>query len=227
LKNRLFLKAGYVGLLVIVMSMILVIIFPSKAPKMPDGFFTPIIAFEFIETKAEVFQLFVSTDGTIRQSMVDAMDLGNQLDFIYMFLYSLFLLMFCLKCAQISSKKYYYMGAVIALAVLAADVLENIQLLKITANLETGDFKQYLAWLHLLTWMKWGGIAAIFLGLFFWFIKGGKFSKIIGITGVLSFASGVLAYLNRSVLNEIFGLTVAVMFIMMILYCFIYKYDPA
>ena len=168
MKNRLFLKAGYVGLLVIVMSMILVIIFPSKAPKMPAGFFTPIIAFEFIETKAEVFQLFVSTDGTIRQSMVDAMDLGNPLDFIYMFLYSLFLLMFCLKCAQISSKKYYYMGAVIALAVLSADVLENIQLLKITANLETGDFKQYLAWLHLFTWMKWGG-----LPLFFWYCFSG------------------------------------------------------
>ncbi len=223
--NRPFLKAGYVGALVIVLSIILLIIFPSKAPKLADGFFTPIIAFEFIETPAEVFQMFVSTDGTVRQTMVDAMDLGNQLDFIYMFLYSLFLLMFCLKCAEISSKKYYYIGAVIALAVLAADALENIQLLGITANLETGDFKQHIAWLHLFTWIKWGGIAAIFLVLFFWFINGGIFSKIIGITGVLSFVSGLLAFLNRSVLNEIFGLTVAVMFIMMILYCFIYKYD--
>lgn len=225
MKNRPFLKTGYVGLLVIVMSIILVIIFPSKVPKMPAGFFTPIIAFEFIETKAEVFQMFVSTGGTVRQTMVDAMDLGNQLDFIYMFLYSLFLLMFCLKCAEISLKKYYYMGAVIALAVLSADVLENIQLLGITANLESGEFKQYLAWLHWFTWIKWGGIAAIFLVLFFWFIKGGIFSKIIAFTGMLSFVSGALAYLNRSVLNEIFGLTVAVMFIMMILYCFIYEYD--
>ncbi|MCD6585377.1 MAG: hypothetical protein J7K96_06410 [Desulfobacteraceae bacterium] len=225
MKNRPFLKAGYIGLLVIVMSMILVTIFPSKASKMPQGFFTPIIAFEFIETKAEVFQLFASTDGTIRQTMVDAMDLGNQLDFIYMFLYSLFLLMFCLKCAEISSKKYYYIGAVIAVAVLSADALENIQLLGITANLETGNFKQYLAWLHLFTWMKWGGIAVIFLVLFFWFIKGGIFSKIIGITGAWSFASGLLAFLSRSVLNELFGLTVALMFIMMIIYCLIYKYD--
>ena len=225
MKNRPFLKAGYIGLLVIVMSMILVTIFPSKASKMPQGFFTPIIAFEFIETKAEVFQLFASTDGTIRQTMVDAMDLGNQLDFIYMFLYSLFLLMFCLKCAEISSKKYYYIGAVIAVAVLSADALENIQLLGITANLETGNFKQYLARLHLFTWMKWGGIAVIFLVLFFWFIKGGIFSKIIGITGAWSFASGLLAFLSRSVLNELFGLTVALMFIMMIIYCLIYKYD--
>jgi len=50
--NRPFLKVGYVGLLVIIMSVTLVIIFPSKASKMPDGFFTPIIAFEFIQTKA-------------------------------------------------------------------------------------------------------------------------------------------------------------------------------
>ncbi len=224
--NRPFLKAGYVGLLMILMSLILVIIFPAKASKMPAGFFTPIIAFEFIETRAEVFQLFVSTDGKVRQAMVDAMDLGNRLDYLFMLLYSMFLMMFCLKCAAVSSKKYYYIAAVIAVVVLLADVMENIQLMGITANLETGEFKQYLARLHWFTWIKWGGISAIFLVLFSWFIKGGMFSKIIGISGILCFVSGFLAYLNRCVLNEIFSLTVAVIFLMMIVYCFKYKsYD--
>jgi len=225
--DRAFLKVGYVGLLVIVMSILLFIIFPSKASKMPDGFFTPIIAFEFIETRTEVFQMFMSTDGTIRQAMANAMDLGNQLDFIYMFLYSMFLLMFSVKCAKISSETFYYIGAALSLMVLSADALENIQLMGITANLENGDFESCLAWLHLFTWIKWGGIAAIFLVLVPWFAKGGIFSKIIAFTGMLSFASGVLAYLERSVVNEIFGLTVAIMFLMMILYCFTYKYDPA
>lgn len=50
--NRPFIKAGIVGLLVIVMSIVLLAVFPSKAVRLPDGFFTPIIAFEFIETKA-------------------------------------------------------------------------------------------------------------------------------------------------------------------------------
>ncbi|MBC2715198.1 MAG: hypothetical protein HF978_07815 [Desulfobacteraceae bacterium] len=223
--DRTFLKVGYVGLLVMGMSILLVIIFPSKASKMPDGFITPVIAFEFIETRMEVFQMFMSTDGTIRQEMVDAMDLGNQLDFIYMLLYSMFLLMFSLKCAKISSEKFYYIGAALSLMVLSADALENIQLMGITANLESGEFESCLTWLHLFTWIKWGGIATIFLVLFFWFIKGDIFSKIIGFTGILSFLTGVLAYLNRSVLNEIFGLTVAMMFLMMIVYCFTYKYD--
>jgi len=225
--NRPFLKAGYLGLLVFAMSIILLIIFPSKASRLPDGFFTPVIAFEFIETPAEVFQMFASTDGTIHQAMVAAMNLGNELDFIYMVLYSTFLLLFCLKCAEISSQKFYYMGAVIAVAVLFADALENIQLMGITTNLDTGNFKQFLAWLHVFTWIKWGGISAIFLVLFFWFIKGGLFSKVIGMTGILSAAAGVLAYLNRSVVNEIFSLTVAMMFLLMIVYCFVYKSHAA
>ncbi len=224
--NRPFVKAGYVGLLVIVMSVVLVILFPSKASKLPDGFFTPIIAFEFIETRPEVFQMFFSTDGTVHQTMVDAMDLGNQLDFIYMLLYSTFLMMFSVKCAEISSKRFYYIGAALALIVLLADAMENMQLMGITANLDTGNFDHYLSWLHVFTWIKWGGIAAIFLVLFFWFIKGGLFSKIIGLTGILSAAAGIAAYLNRSVINEIFSLSVAMMFIMMIIYCFVYKsYD--
>jgi len=86
--NRPFKKIGFVGAAVITMSLILLAVFPSNGSKLPEGFFTPIIAFEFIQTKAEVFQLFVSTDGTIRREMVDAMNLGNQLDYIYMVLYS-------------------------------------------------------------------------------------------------------------------------------------------
>lgn len=225
--HRPFLKAGYIGLAVIAMSLILLMIFPSRASKMPDGFITPVIAFEFIRTPAEVFQLFASTSGTVQRDMVAAMDLGNRLDFVYMVLYSAFLLVFSVRCAQLSSKKVYYLGAVIAVVVLAADVMENIQLLGITASLDTGDFEQYLIRLHLFTWIKWGGIAAIFLVLFFWFARGGMFSKIIGMGGLISAGTGVLAYFNRSVLNEIFSLSVAVMFILMIVYCFVWKSNEA
>ncbi|MDA3895693.1 MAG: hypothetical protein PF482_06050 [Desulfobacteraceae bacterium] len=223
--NRPFLKVGYVGLLVIIMSVTLVIIFPSKAPKMPDGFFTPIIAFEFIKTKAEVFQLFVATDGTTRQAMVNAMDLGNRLDYIYMCLYSVFFLLFCQKCADISKKKLYYTGMAIAVVVLLGDALENRQLLGITAKLENGDFAAELSLLYFFTWIKWGGIAAVFLLLVPWFAKGGLFSKTIGMAGSITIALGVLAFLNRSMITEIFSLAVGLMFLFMIIYCFTFKSD--
>jgi hypothetical protein len=43
--------------------------------------------------------------------------------------------------------------------------------------------------------------------------------------GIISFILGVSAYMNRSVINEIFSLSVALMFILMIIYCFTYKTD--
>ena len=221
--TRPFKKAGIVGLLVIVMSVVLLCVFPSKAPKLPDGFFTPIIAFEFIETKAEVFQMFVAIDGNVRHAMVDAMDFGNQLDYIYMCLYSLFLLLFTVKCGQVSGKKYYYIGAALAVMVLLGDAFENIQLLGITAGIDSGAFGVQLFRLHVFTWIKWGGIAAIFLVLASWFMKGGMFSKVIGLVGIVSFLLGVVSFVHRSIINEIFGLFVAVMFILMIIYCFTFK----
>lgn len=225
--NRPFLAAGYVGLLVIFTSIVLIGVFPSQAPRLPDGFFTPIIAFEFIETKAEVFQMFVDTTGTVRHEMVTDMDLGNRLDFVYMVLYGFFLAMFCAKCAVLSRKKFYYAGCVLAVAVLAADVLENVQLLGITANLETGDFDHYLERLRLFTWVKWGGICAVFLVLVFWFINGARFSKIIALSMGATVMAGAAAFFHRSWINEIFALGVGAVFLMMIVYCFLYKAHDA
>jgi len=223
--NKPFIKTGYLGLAVIMMSVLLLFVFPPKVPSLPEGFLTPIIAFEFIQTNTEVKELFGGENITLRNEMVRAMDLGNQLDYVYMCLYSAFLLMVSVTCARLSKNKYYYAGVVLALVVLAADALENVQLLGITANLSTGNFDSQLRLLYLFTWIKWGGIALIFLTLSPWFLKGGRFSKTIGIMGIISFILGVAAYMNRSLINEIFSLSVALMFIFMIIYCFTYKTD--
>ena len=221
-----FIKTGYLGLAVIVMSVLLLFVFPPKAPSLPEGFLTPIIAFEFIKTKSEVIRMFGGENIMVRNEMAHAMDMGNRWDYAYMCLYSAFLLMFSVTCAKLSGNKYYYAGAALALAVLAADGLENIQLLGITANISTGNFDSQLRLLHVFTWIKWGGIALIFLTLSPWFFKGGHFSKIIGLTGMIISILGVSAYMNHSVINEIFSLSVAMMFILVIIYCFTYKDHP-
>jgi len=221
--KRPFVKTGYLGLAVIAMSILLLFIFPAKAPSLPEGFFTPIIAFEFAQTKTDVMQIFGGTDLSVCKQMVDAMDLGNRLDYVYMCLYSAFLFMFSVKCAKVFRKKYFYLCALLSLTVLTGDALENVQLLGITAKIASGDFNTQLHLLHIFTWIKWSGIAVIFLGLSLWFFKGRGFSKIIGMTGVISFVLGTAAYLHRSVINEIFSFSVAIMFILMIIYCFTYK----
>jgi hypothetical protein len=223
--NKPFVKTGYLGLAVIMMSVLLLFVFPPKAPSLPEGFVTPIVAFEFIQTSTEVIEMFGGNNITVQNDMVRAMDLGNRLDYLYMCLYSAFLMMVSATCAGLSQNKYYYAGVALALAVLAADALENVQLLGITENIAIGNFNSQLRLLHFFTWIKWAGLALIFLTLSPWFLKGDRFSKIIGIMGIITFMLGFSAYMNRSVINEIFSLSVALMFILMIVYCFIYKTD--
>ncbi len=215
-----FKNIGYIGAAVIIMSIVLIIVFPAEAPRLPDGFFTPIIAFEFIETPLEVSRMFGPADSPERENMVRAMDAGNYLDFIYMFLYSLFLFTFSIKCAKEKSSGFFYIGTILALLVLAGDFLENLQLLGITSKLDAGDFERELYFLKIFTWGKWGGLSILFLSLFPYFIKGSLYARIVGVFGCLPVLLGVSAFVHRSLLNEIFALSAAAMFILMIIYCF-------
>jgi hypothetical protein len=223
--ERPFLKAGFIGIAVIVMSIVLMSVFPSRSPSMPEGFFTPIIAFEFIESPEEVYQLFGEKNSPERQDMVRAMDRGNRLDFIYMLLYSSFLFVFSIQCSRERGQKIFYLGALISVIVLAGDFMENLQLLGITSRLQEGSFDGELMALKIFTWQKWGGIATIFLILVPYFVRGKLFAKIIALWGLGVFFIGVMAYLKRSVLNEIFSLSVAVMFLLMIVYSIIVTRD--
>jgi len=159
--NKPFMKVGFLGLLVIGMSIVLLIVFPSKAPWMMDGFSTPIIAFEFVQSQSEVCRLFGLPDSpdqlSMTQAMIRAMDFGNRLDYIYMVLYTSFLFFFSFVCAKNTGKRYYYAGSLLSLVILVADALENIQLLRITAKITSQDFGKELSLLHCFTWIKWGG----------------------------------------------------------------------
>jgi len=225
--NKPFMKLGFLGLLVIGMSIVLLMVFPSMAPWMMDGFFTPIIAFEFVQSQSEVYRLFGLPNSpdqlSMTQSMIRAMDFGNRLDYIYMVLYTSFLFFFSFVCAKNTGQRYYYAGSMLSFVILIADALENIQLLRITKKITSQDFGKELLFLHCFTWIKWGGITVVFLILEPYFFKGRIYSKVIAVTGISSFILSVLAYFNRSVLNELLGLSVALMFLMMIVYCFIYK----
>lgn len=157
--------------------------------------------------------------------MVRAMDWGNRLDFIYMLLYSSFLFFFSIQCSRELGVKIFYLGALLAIIVLAGDFMENLQLLAITSKLNGGTFDGELMALKIFTWQKWGGIATIFLILTPYFMRGTLLAKMIALWGLGVFCIGVMAYLERSVLNEIFSLSVAVMFLLMIVYSFIVTRD--
>lgn len=223
LQNKPFRTTGFIGLTVIVVSLILMNINPKEAPAMPEGFKTPILAFEFAKTNQEVIDLF-GTDAETRADLVRAFDLGNKVDFVYMVLYAAFLFCFARTAVTKSGHKLFYAGSLLAGIILLGDLLENVQLLGITAVIDSGNFDPQLALLPIFTWVKWGGLALYFLLLSpYFFTTDALFPRIIGIASILAFALGGSAFLSRSVLNEYYALSVALMFVLMIGYSFWYK----
>ncbi len=222
--SRPFFKSGIIGILLIITSLMLLKVFPSQAPKLPDGFFTPILAFEFAVTRQEVENLFGEPQSDYRKSMVAAMDLGNRLDYVYMILYSSFLFGFSITCARISRNRRYYFAALVSVLVLIGDVMENIQLFGITRKLAEGEFEKELQLLFYFTWLKWGGLALIFLILLPYFFSGSLTAKLIALVGLTTVVLGVFAFINRSILNEIFAISVGIMFLLTIIYALTHKH---
>jgi hypothetical protein len=220
--KRPFILAGIIGICVIATSVVLLRVFPGRANKTPPGFFTPIIAFEFIRTPQEVIDLFGPSESPTHQELIRAMDLGNRIDFLYMVFYNAFLFVFCRKVASLIGGKVYLLGSVMTFVILAGDFLENIQLLGITSRLNSGGFEPQLALLRVFTWQKWGGIVVVFLILLPYFLKGSILSRAIAACSALCAVLGVMAYMYRGMANELFSLSVALVFLLMISYSFLY-----
>ncbi len=221
--KRPFFVPGVIGLAVITLSLINMMLFPQTALGQIEGIRSPIIAFEFAETKEEINTLFGVNGAPEQADFIRKMDQGNRLDYLYMLLYSGFLFSFALLAGKQTGQKWVYAGAVLAALALVGDALENVQLLTITANLQSGDFVEALARLHWFTWLKWGSLALYFLLMAGWFWGNGRYAKLIAITGVLTFLLGLISFSQRGPTTEPFTLAVALMFLLMIIFCFTTK----
>lgn len=223
--DRPFWVSGLLGIGAILMTLALTALGPRPGAPLPQGFLTPIIAFEFAGSAGEIEQLFTHSDAAAGAEMMQSMDRVNRLDFLYMLLYNGFLFTFALTCARLSGNRLYYVPAVLALGVLAADALENAQLLGITQALRQGeaDLNLYLARLHWFTWLKWGGIALIFLMLIPFFYRGDVFARFLAMFAAMPFVLALLAYFNRGILNELFALAIGATFLLMTIFCWRYR----
>ncbi len=218
--NKPFIKAGYVGVMLVLVSIAIMAVNPAKGEKLPHGFFTPVIAFEFIRTEAEVHDLFGHNQSDEQTKIVNGMQIGTYIDFFYITVYSIFLLLFTFFCIRITGSKWFLLSGFIVLGICLSDIFENVQLLSIMAKLNAGEFSRELELLNFFTWAKWGGLTALFISFIPYLRKSGTFGRVISVTSLLSALAGSAAFLNRSVANEIYFLSIAAIFIMLILFSF-------
>jgi len=221
--NKPFLKAGYIGILLVIISVVLVAVNPSGGVKLPQGFFNPVVALEFMRTETEVYDLFGYGVPGDQGKLVSGMVLGTYIDFFYIVVYTVFLLFFSGVCRRITGSGWFIFTGLISWCVFFSDFGENIQLLSIMAKLPSGDFSNELEMLKFLTWAKWGGLSALFISLIPYLRSSGGFGRAISVISLLSALTGLAAFMHRSLLNEIYVLSIAVIFAMLIIFSFIFR----
>ena len=214
MRDRLFLLSGILGIGVLAMTLFLSLIGPQETGALPDGFITPIMAFEFAGSEAEVYRLFEP------EGSAAAMDRVNRWDFLYMALYSALLGTFALAVARRTNQSIFVAAAILALIIFFADVMENIQLLGLTyrMQLDGGSLEATLDRLSVYTWLKWGGLALYFLLLVPYFRDQTGLWRYAWPVAVLPAFFATVAFFTRGLANELMALSVGLMFLMLTVY---------
>jgi hypothetical protein len=145
------------GLATILLGVIMLFTFPLSAD-LSEGFRTPIIAFEFAKTDADLSFLSGSSDAN-RLNRVK-MDAGHTWDMGFPFAYGGFIILMLLRMIK-GGQRFVWFGVVFAVAIIPFDINENLTLLQITQALEnSASIETLLLKLHIATWLKWGAIGA-------------------------------------------------------------------
>jgi hypothetical protein len=205
--NKVLQFSMFFGIGLLMMSIVLMFINPSPESNLAEGFYTPIIAFEFIQNTAQVKAFFEIEQ---QELYLQKMLLGNQLDYIFMFLYSIFLGLFSYYLYKKTKHKIFIIAIILCPIAFLTDALENLQIYYIIKNLNA-DIHVFLQDLHLYTWVKWLSLAIVFLLVGYYNYKNKKY--IFMIINVLPILLAMLAYNSYGLVNELFALSIVINFV--------------
>lgn len=198
------------GLLTLLLGLAMVLTFPITAD-LPAGFNTPVIAFEFAATHADLS--YLDGDGQIETANRAAMIAGLKLDMLFPFLYGGFL---CFLLARLVAAQHLValLGIPFSLLIIPLDIRENLTLLAIIEALaNTTSLDQLLLDLRTDTWLKWGAIGVAMAVLAIAYAKSrGYWSSALS---ALAAGSIALCYSSESmpVLAEIMSACVLIFFL--------------
>ena len=178
--------SAFLGMAIITLAGIMMFIYP-KTGDLPEGYRSAVLAFEFATEEADLM-FMTGTEENARQNRSD-MNRGQNVDMLFPFAYGgliLFLLLNLTRMGLLVPK----IGILFAIAIIPADLWENLVMFSITARLDEGlPAADLLPRLNVATWLKWWAIslAAFCLSV-------GYFQKKKILNGVISLlASGGIA----------------------------------
>lgn len=229
------------GIALLIITVMMTLVGPGNVTGMPEGFVTPIMAFEFLRSPQEVYSMFditlqesstgivpacqaLTSEASYRIATLDAI---NHLDSGYILAYTAFIV-FLGSMRFGSNRKGLSIVWILAVLAMVFDILENIALLGITEALnyclvwsENQNGPAIIEnWVHLLipfTHIKWASIGLAFL----WMVRADAPESSLALwsrRASIAFALLALIFLvvgmfHRSFVNELMGLCVALCFL--------------
>lgn len=192
------------------LGLVLTLIMPFEA-ELAEGFRTPIIAFEFAQTEADL--AFLSGDSAASTLNRDKMDAGHQWDMAFPFAYGLFIALLILPMALVGQRGLL-LGVLLAVLIIPFDINENLKLLEITASLRhsvpLGDL---LSQLYIATWLKWSAIGLSIAVLGLGLLRAGRyFSAVVAMITATGVAAAFLSGSNP-MMTELMSMLVFVCFL--------------
>jgi len=221
LKSRPLFKATLVSLLIIPF-LILLNGYSPPPEKAPDGYSSVIIAFEMVSNEEELSEVLTP----LSSDEVQGLDMLNYVDFGFMLAYGFFIWFFISLLSKELNLDYMKKVRWLAVAVVLLDVLENIQLLRLSQFMDGSVEKAsyFILLLSVFTWMKWLLLAFIFVVIGNALMKLSIRSKLTGALLTVPFALGLIAFFtNTPSYEDIFAISIFGCFFVMILYSAFYQ----
>ena len=198
---------------------------PQPADNLFGDFITPVLAFEFMQNAEETARLFEVDDVLAYRN---SFFLGNNLDYIFMFLYSAFLAITGLGILRERRERLMWIPIVLSVLIFMGDLLENATMAGIVETFINGDQIAASSYgnLFFFTWLKWGGIAAALLMYSVYFFQGAIWKKLLAGLCLAQFGLSVGAFFHRSILNELMALATIAVFIGLVVHHAAFRVSP-
>lgn len=213
-------KTGFLGIPLLFFVILMGTYFPKHAP---EGFQSFIIAFEFTKTSQNLFDLFKN----LSDSEIHKINIGNFLDYGFMFTYTALLIISFWKFSILLKKKILQFGILLPILVFIFDFSENIFLLRLSENVVNADEQSMiinnLFYLNLFTWSKWITLALIFFILYSVYSKQNMIYKILGIIFLFPLIFAIVASKRTPESLSIFTSSIFLAFALLIVYLFIFR----
>jgi hypothetical protein len=196
---------------------------PPKS-KAPQSYSSVVLALEFASNNQEVLDVL----NPLSPPEIKGIDKLNYVDFGFLAAYSSFLFLMAFKLRQLSDKPIVTYLMILAIIVGVADILENLQLLKLTSyyiNERMQLAPPVIAQLKIWTWIKWGGLAIYMSQIATVIISisrsSWRFLLIILLIPICLLLAAIIS--NNSAMEDYLATSIFISFLCLTLFCFLFQ----